>query len=247
MQSYVINKTMQDVYFPDSYLYDGKANKDWTVGELMTRHIATYGEYLKIYKELTFVKKSYSKYTFITISVKPSAKLKQFVKKVEWFCERKYIGNFFYVFEQRSEGEEKVFGLHCHMVASYRAMLVLSQFEKNVHTTFASYAADSAMWMYFIIDEFIEDKVNYMLGDKFDNKLGKVSKDRIWRNENSLSDFYTNNYNFFIEDGKGRPHSSSDKAESEPKKRDQSCDDGVVGDETCADQRCAGNKYHKKT
>ncbi len=208
---------MQDVYFPDSYLYDGKANKEWTLDQLMKRHIVTYSEYLSVYKTLAVAMKGGAKFTFITISARSDVKLKKFVKKVAWFCERKYVDKYFYVFEQRSENDQEVYGIHCHIVASYRKMLVLSQFEQNVSRTFAEFATDKAIFMNHIIDEFISDKVDYVLGDKMDKKLGKVSKDRIWRNQTSLQDYYTNDFNFFVEDGKGRPHKTSSCQEKRSK------------------------------
>ncbi len=210
MQSYVINKTMQDVYFPEARLYDGKANAEWTLEELMQRHIATYADYLQIYKTLTAVIKGGANFTFITISISDDSKLKKFVEKVAWFVKRKYVDKHFYSFEQRSKPDDKKeYGVHVHIIASYRKMIVLNQFEKNVHTTFSAYATDAAIYMNFIMDEYIEDKVNYLNGDKWsDHKQLLVTQDVVWRNKNSLQDYYTNDFNFFIKDGKGVPHQS---------------------------------------
>ncbi len=213
MQSYVIHKTMQDVKYPTTDNTAG-CNRE----ELMNRHIAEYNEYLIVFKSLTKKVRDGTNFTWITVSIKPSASCKSFVKDAAAFAKKKYVDKFFYVFEQRGEREEtQGYGVHLHMVASYRKMIYLNEFERNIHRHFAEYAVDKAIWIKHIIHEFIEDKVNYMCGDKFDTKLGKVSQDRIWRIKNHLQDYYTNDLFFFVENGKARPH--ADATEGSSRKR----------------------------
>ncbi len=201
MQSYVISKSMFDTQYPDS------STKDLSREELMSMHLKRYGEYLEVYKSLTKKVRSGTNFTWVTISVKDSKKPKPFFKACAQFVEKKYVDMWFYVFEQRGEREEVAgCGLHCHMVCSYKKYLYLDEFKKNVLRHFAGYATSAAVWITYIEPRFIEDKINYCCGDKFEKKLGKVQIDRIWRVKIHIEDYYTNNFNFFIENGKARAH-----------------------------------------
>ncbi len=205
MQSYVINKTMFSILWPES----GEVNL--TKEQLMASHIKRYSEYLETYKSLTKKVRSGTNFTWITISVKTLTKPKAFFKAVAKFVEKKYVDKWFYVFEQRGEREEVAgCGLHCHMVASYKKYLYLDEFKKNVLRHFAGYATSAAVWITYIEPRFIEDKINYCCGDKFEKKLMKVSIDRIWRVKIKIDDYYTNDFNFFIEHGKARSHEIKD-------------------------------------
>ncbi len=201
MQNYVISKTMFDIQYPDS------STKDLNQEDLMNTHIKRYSEYLEVYKHLTKKVRTGSNFTWITISVKTATKPKSFFKACAQFVEKKYVDSWFYVFEQRGEREEVAgCGLHCHMVASYKKYLYLDEFKKNVLRHFAGFATSAAVWITYIKDTFIQDKINYCCGDKFEKKLMKVSIDRIWRQKIKIDDYYTNNFNFFIEHGKARSH-----------------------------------------
>jgi len=97
-------------------------------------------------------------------------------------------------------------------VCSFKKFIFLSDFEKRVRSMFMTFSSDHGIHLKHIVVEFISDKVNYCLGDKLEKKLGKVSIDRIWRNGRSIQDYYTNDFNFFIENGVGKIH----KEEKEP-------------------------------
>ncbi len=210
MQSYVIGKTMQDILFPTSDM------TNMTQAELMSTHIKRYSEYLNVYKLLTKKVRHGANFTWITISVKTSTKPRAFFTAVAKFVEKKYVEDWFYVFEQRSEQESTAgCGLHCHMVASYKKYLYLDEFKRNVFRHFAAFATTAAVWIKYIKEEFIANRVNYMSGDKFEKKLMKVSIDRIWRQslKPKIEDYYTNNFNFFIEHGKAREHTKKNDDE----------------------------------
>ncbi len=201
MQSYVISKSMFDTQYPDS------STKDLTREELMNLHLKRYGEYLEVYKSLTKKVRSGTNFTWITVSVKDSKKPKPFFKACAKFVEKKYCDKWFYVFEQRGEREEVAgCGLHCHMVCSYKKYLYLDEFKKNTLRHFAAFATSAAVFITYIKTDFIGDKIDYCLGDKFEKKLMKVNIDRIWRNKIKIEDYYTNDFNFFIKDGKGQVH-----------------------------------------
>lgn len=215
MQNYVIGKAMFNVEYPDL------RTKDLNREDLMNLHIKRYTEYLDVYKSLTKKDRTGSNFTWITISVKTTTKPKAFFKACAKFVEKKYVDSWFYVFEQRGEREETAgCGLHCHMVASYKRYLYLDEFKKNVLRHFAGYATSAAVWITFIVDNYIEDKINYCCGDKFEKKLMKVSMDRVWRRNMKLEDYYTNNFNFFIEHGKAKSHSQdNDEGSAEGRRK----------------------------
>ncbi len=200
---------MFDIQYPDNDT-SGRSQED-----LMSTHIKRYSEYAAVYKSLTKKVRTGSNFTWITISVKTTVKPKGFFKAIAKFVEKKYVDKWFYVFEQRGEREEVAgCGLHCHMVASYKRYLYLDEFKKNVLRHFAAFATSAAVWIKYIEPRFIEDKINYSLGDKFEKKLMKVSIDRIWRVKLKLEDYYTNDFIFFIEDGKARSHAESSENSS---------------------------------
>ncbi len=210
MQNYVIGKCMFNVEYPDL------RTKDLDQEQVMNLHIKRYSEYLDLYKKLTKKVRTGSNFTWITISVKTATKPKAFFKACAQFVEKKYVDKWFYVFEQRGDREEVAgCGLHCHMVASYKRYLYLDEFKKNVLRHFAGYATSAAVWITYIEPRFVEDKVNYMCGDKFEKKLMKVSIDRIWRVKIKIEDYYTNDFNLFIEHGKARSQESVNEGSEE--------------------------------
>ncbi len=149
----------------------------------------------------------------------PGKNLRKFLDRIVDLTKKTFVDKWIYVLEQVGETPDTSGdGFHTHVLFNYKSMFFYSEVQKRCRTHFASFAtSDHTVHMTPHILAHVEDKVNYMLGDKLDKKLGKVSMDRIWRTSilgkhGIIEDFYTNSFNFFIEDGKAKRHEEANRS-----------------------------------
>lgn len=151
---------------------------------------------LKKIKELEISKDEClkSSYVLITIAPEKSVGLLELIRLVEKFVKLKWVKSYCYVLEQRYSGEpnEKYKkpgdGLHIHIFmdkGEYRHSHLKRDFERIFHNI-QSNNDFSYRW-----PRDVDKTMNYLLGDKKDpSKQLKQVQDRIWRQENSIKDFY---------------------------------------------------------
>lgn len=141
-------------------------------------------------------KLSKPRYVFITIN--PSdvlideEKVQRLTKKLNKCVSKKWINWWAYVIEQRSETSDEFSGLHAHMLID-RGEKVPFEVQREFKSTFREICdVDNPHCLNFkyIPHEAIEQKWQYMLGNKKDEKQSKVSIDLIFREKFKLEPYY---------------------------------------------------------
>lgn len=133
-------------------------------------------------------------YWFVTVSVKPGVTFQEFEKAVKKQISKKIIKTYFYVYETRHLPDEtnKLFeGLHCHMLL-YSTVRPYD-FKKSTKNTFKDLCTiNNPEIMNFknIPEDLIQDKINYMLGDKKESKQKGVSLTKAFRTRNNIEEYY---------------------------------------------------------
>lgn len=135
-----------------------------------------------------------SPYVFITISPEKSVGVLELIRLIEKFVKLKWVKSYCYVLEQRYSGEpddihKKIGdGLHSHIFldkGEHRPSH-LSRDLKRILININSNNDISYRW-----PRDVEKTFNYILGEKKDpSKQVKQEQDRLWRQQNSLKDFY---------------------------------------------------------
>lgn len=145
-----------------------------------------YAEYLKPKQAKTGIAQ------FITINPKPGVPVHEFKETVEKYARSVMHGSVQWVYEQRGQHElELGKGMHAHILS--KPLTNPADFHKRTRATFAKYVGneqhidirpvpDSASY---------DRRVKYMTGEKLgDEKLVKVSMDKLWRTAEKLSAWY---------------------------------------------------------
>lgn len=132
-------------------------------------------------------------YFFMTINPQKGTSLEALQIKVEKFTARKIVQRYCYVYEVRREEDVKEDqGLHCHMIIKYQNIRPydFKVAAKNTFKTICDSQNPHCLNFKQISENIIEDKVNYMLGNKKDAKLSGVIATVNYRTANELDEIY---------------------------------------------------------
>lgn len=172
--------------------------------------INNYKELEERIKELSSKKKGKYKNYFITLTTPPKTDKLKFINGCKKLFDNAVIDRGYMVLEQRGETEETVGdGLHCHMLL-FRTKYTHSKFSNrllnqliklNINENYKSYKQllklanmDSSPFSFQNIkDETVEKKLNYIQGNKNDEKLLKVQFDKVFRKKFDLQEIYKKN------------------------------------------------------
>lgn len=136
---------------------------------------------------------------FVTISPRydiPVEKLKVLMARL---IRKKWIEKYIYVFEQRGEAEDNIYGTHIHLLIhrkGKRASQVIREITNSVkHVT--DVMCDKTFNIKFVKedDENVARVLEYITGVKADeSKHKKQEIDKIYREKYGLKDYYQNGY-----------------------------------------------------
>ena len=127
-------------------------------------------------------------YALITINPYPTITLDELVKYVNKFKKRKFIDSYLYVYEVRKEDYS---GLHCHMLVKYNCKPY--DLKRNSKSTFKNVCDESnpcILNFKFIEEDILQSKIEYLSGNKKDEKQPGVIATRQYRVENGLQKIY---------------------------------------------------------
>lgn len=128
------------------------------------------------------------KYFWITVNCKPDVDLSVFVETIHKMYSKKWIENFFYVFEIGGENQNK----HCHGLI--KATYQLSRAKKELGNSVKDLCNINISSCFYFACVKTEDvaleKISYMLGQKCQDKVPHFEESKIWRAENNLNEFY---------------------------------------------------------
>lgn len=131
---------------------------------------------------------------WITINPKPDADLKVFMKLLENFVKRKPVLNYMYNIEQRGETEDdQGKGFHSHLLITWakNQNKYIRQFCITTFKRVVGYPSEQIINIRRITKDIYEDKVQYLLGNKWDKEKDvKVKQDYIFRKKNNILDIY---------------------------------------------------------
>lgn len=148
-----------------------------------------FKEYRNSLKEPTKVD-----YYFITVNPKPDVKLDIFLKLLANFVKRKPITDYVYTIEQRGETiEDCGKGFHAHILVSWDQSMTkrVRQFAGETFKRVIGSNSNKIININKIPKEFWKDKIDYMLGIKWDaEKADKLKIDKIFREKNKISILY---------------------------------------------------------
>lgn len=131
---------------------------------------------------------------FFTINVKPERGSENHLEDFENECRQFFESctytktNYIYSIEQRSDGDEDMHGLHCHVLfdKSQNSPSKIQRAFKNKF--FDKWVGTPAAldYRYGSGDKFITEKTEYIKGNKNKEKMPKVHKDRILKTAHGL-------------------------------------------------------------
>lgn len=127
-------------------------------------------------------------YYFVTISPRPGVEFDEIQKAVKRYLNKSTIHEYFYVYEVRYED---LTGLHVHILL--RTTDKPANFKRGTRNTFkhicnAEY--DRILNFKNIAEEFLPDKISYMMGNKQDDKKAGVRYSVEWRHRNGVPEFF---------------------------------------------------------
>lgn len=129
-------------------------------------------------------------YMFVTINSRPDVTIDVFKKNIEKFINKKTNLKYFGVYEHRGSDTEN-HGLHAHILVHYsQTPYGFKRGTKNTFKNVCDVNNPHALNFRNVSEDKLESKISYMLGDKQSSKLDKVEADKVWRQENSLEEFF---------------------------------------------------------
>ncbi len=154
-------------------------------------------------------RKKYKNY-FITITSTPETDKLKFINGCKKLLDNAVIDRGYMVFEQRGETMETVGkGLHCHLLlirekythSKFSRRLLEQLIKLEINETYKSYKQllklanlnSSPFSFQNIKDETVPKKLNYIQGNKNDEKLTKVEFDKVFRKTFDLQVIYKKN------------------------------------------------------
>lgn len=139
-------------------------------------------------------KQGQNPYCFFTINVKPEKakenSLEEFSEELKDFTEKqKYLKdvNMMYTIEQRSEGNDEVEGIHCHMLFE-KGKNSPSKLQRAFNNKFFDkwVGTHAALDYKYISESRLDSKIEYILGQKETGKMPKVIRDRQMKDAHGL-------------------------------------------------------------
>lgn len=128
------------------------------------------------------------KYYFITINPIECEK-NDLDKIMSGICKKKWIKIYSYVYEQRGKSEEEIGkGKHIHILIEKNKKK--NEVIKEIHNTIKQYCDKEKVDVKEITEKEKNDRINYMKGNKCNDKKLLVEMDKIWRNKNGIKDYY---------------------------------------------------------
>lgn len=135
---------------------------------------------------------------FFTLNFSPNVSLDNITKCITKIVSKKWMKSWAYCYEQRGETLKTVQGIHIHLVffrGNHRPARCCSEVFNSYHQFQGrTYEKVKENDFKFYPYEFLQDKLQYMSGNKWDkDKLKKVKVDTRWRKKNDLQRIYINN------------------------------------------------------
>ncbi len=131
-------------------------------------------------------------YVFITLNLKDDLFFPSFIQRISKSVLKKWIVWYVYAFEQRSQSGPEYGGYHVHMLIN-RGQKSPSLVKNEFKTTFRQLIATDnphCLNFKFIDYSVIDQKIDYILGEKQSKKLALVDRDREMRKFFLLDDHY---------------------------------------------------------
>lgn len=133
-----------------------------------------------------------SRYFFITVNAKPQVSFERFKSVIQTCANLKVIKFAIYVFEQRSEVIGEYSGFHAHMlICRAKPRSAMEQSLKRSLLSVCDVDNKSILNIKEIPIDAVEQKIDYMKGNKVDEKKAKSANDVYFRQEYGLEAYYT--------------------------------------------------------
>lgn len=133
-----------------------------------------------------------SNIVFLTINPRPGVTFNELNTLVQKFHKKKFVKEYFGVYEIRKGPDE---GLHYHIVFRYDCRPF--DMTKAVKKQFMSVVGDMNNYhqvnIKYLKSELINDKINYMLGNKTKKKQSGVNDTKFWREKNNIPHYHESN------------------------------------------------------
>lgn len=120
-----------------------------------------------------------TEWKMITVSAKDKVDPVEFWKRTDKFVQNnEWVKQAIYSIEQRSEGEQEPYGWHVHILGifSYPKSQIIQK-------TFRSFKSFVVAPNYIDVRPSTESREDYIKGDKCPDKMSKVKRDRVLREE----------------------------------------------------------------
>lgn len=126
-------------------------------------------------------------YQLITINPKPGITYLELSSKVEKLVSKKTVSSYIYCYEVRKSQDDTFEGLHCHILLKYDDKPY--NFKRGVKSTFkhiCNVNDDRILNFKFVSEEFLQSKIDYILGIKTESKKASIDATIAWRLLNDI-------------------------------------------------------------
>lgn len=133
-------------------------------------------------------KTNLANYAWITVNPKPDVNLEDFTKIIHKMYSKKWITGSLYIFEIGGKNQHQ----HSHGVIkfNYRKDKVLKEL-KNTVKNICNVDSNNCFCLRFLNDEkHVLQKIEYMQGQKTEDKMDAVDASQQWRSDNELAEYY---------------------------------------------------------
>lgn len=154
-----------------------------------------YLSLLNLYKEIKLDKDigSPCHNYFITFNFKPDTSLNTIQKLISNVTRKKWMRNYYYNYEQRGESMSELGkGIHVHLIVKDLPKR-MSEVCRECYNTVKNYVGNKKhVNIKLTKDEFVQDKIDYIKGIKWDSEKDlKIKFDKIFREKNNLELYYS--------------------------------------------------------
>lgn len=132
-----------------------------------------------------------SSHCFVTINPVSLISFSEFQRAVEKAMSKKWITDYLYAYEQRSDSLDSVHGYHVHILFK-RNDKAPSQIRNEFNNTFKHIVGHTrSIDIQFDSSKMYKNRISYILGNKKDKeKLVKTNVDVLWRQSIGLQPYY---------------------------------------------------------
>lgn len=158
-----------------------------------------------------YQQRSPSLFIWMTVNFRPDLSLQDIRELLNRIASRKFMTQYWYSIEQRSEIPGIYTGIHSHWIIITNHPK--SQFKRDILSTLGKGIGNPLhVDVRYYPAKFLKEKLDYLKGSKWDaDKWSKVQNDRIFRKENNLAEVYTNGTDSY---GSCKPLSRVETSES---------------------------------